>query len=508
MTGMRFKFGIALVALVTPVLAVAADFTPISEADLRQHIAALASDDYEGRAPGTAGESKTVTYIANQWSAAGLKGGMPDGGWYQPVDLLTLTPGKSQLSVRGSGKRLSFSNDAVMLRSREAAVKLDKLPMLFAGYGVDADGKVEGDVAGKLVLLLMAEPDYGTMRSYSARRDAVAAAGAAVVIGILPEKANWNAYKRNFTDGTTIDSRLSSAKVEGMMRMPTAKALLDANRLRIDDLTVQAAVPGFEPVALKDEARLAVATTTQRTRSHNIVAKISGKLGSDKGAILFLGHWDHLGLCRPEGEADRICNGAVDNASGIAVLIEAAKRLAKAPQMDRDIYFLATTAEEKGLLGAYAFAAHPAIPLDKIALAINLDTVAVVPKGEKVAILGRGSTALDADIDKVIRAMGRVPETGTESNVMLQRQDGWALKANGVPTVMVGGSFADMKKLEAYLGGDYHGPKDELNDSVILSGAAEDADLHVALGRYFGNVATWAGPGATPPAPAAKSAKR
>lgn len=504
---MRLKLGVAFVALVTPALVVAADFTPISEADLRQHIAVLASDDYEGRAPGTPGESKTITYIANQWSQAGLKGGMPDGGWYQPVELLSLTPAKAQLSVRGSGKRLSFSNDAVALRSRDASVKLDKMPILFAGFGVDAEGKVEGDVTGKLVLLLMSEPDYGNLRSYSARRDVVAAAGAAAVIGIVPEKANWNAYKRSFTGTTTIASRLSVAKADGIMRMPTAKALLDANRLRLDDLTVQAAVPGFEPVALKDEARLTVVTATQRTLSHNIVAKIPGKLGSDKGVVLFLGHWDHLGICRPEGEADRICNGAVDNASGIAVLIEAAKRLAKAPQMDRDIYFLATTAEEKGLLGAYAFAANPAIPLDKIAVAFNLDTVAVVPKGEKVAILGRGSTGLDADIDKVTRTLGRVPETGTDSNVMLQRQDGWALKANGVPTLMVGGSFADMRKLEAYLGGDYHGPKDELNDTVILSGAAEDADLHVALGRYFGNVATWADPGVPPPVPATKPAK-
>ena len=226
--------------------------------------------------------------------------------------------------------------------------------------------------------------------------------------------------------------------------------------------------------------------------SNNIVAKLPGAKPDGK-AVLFLGHWDHLGICRPEGAADRICNGAVDNASGIAVLIEVAKRLAAGPRPDRDIYFLATTSEEKGLLGARWFADHPVVPLSDITVALNIDPIAISPRGTPVATIGRGKPAYDAVVRDVATALGRTIDSDGEADASVQRQDGWALGAKGVTSLMVGGSFSDMKLLEAFLGSDYHRPADEFSDKVPLGGAAEDADLHVALGRAFADTKRWPG---------------
>lgn len=466
---------------------------PVSEEALRQHINILASDEFEGRGPGTAGETKTIGYIAQQWANAGLKGGLADGGWYDPVNLIESHAAGGSLRFINKGKAVKLPEDSIIIRSRDAAVHLKKLPVVYAGFGVDANGKVVADVAGKLALIRMDDPAFGDVKDLRSRRDAVAKAGAAAVFYIVGgEKAPWDIYKRVYGETTTIPSRQSAAAVDGIIRRDAAQALFAANKVDWDKMIAETVKPEFTGIAFTSKADLDATTHIRTIKSHNVVGKIPGKLGADKGVIMFLGHWDHLGICRPEGAADRICNGAVDNASGIAVLIETAKRLAK-NQPDRDIYFLATTAEEMGLLGAYAFADKPVVPLDKIVAAFNIDTIAVVPKGEKVAILGRGTTTLDADIDAITRSLGREPETGLDSNVMVNRQDGWALKARGVPALMVSGSFADMKKLMAYLEGDYHQPEDQPGDKIILSGAAEDADLHVAIGKHFGSVTAWPG---------------
>ena len=165
------------------------------------------------------------------------------------------------------------------------------------------------------------------------------------------------------------------------------------------------------------------------------------------------------------------------------MLIEAARGLARGDRPKRDIFFLATTAEEMGLFGAAHFAAEPTVPLGSIAAAVNLDTVAIAPKGEPVAVIGRGNAPLDAAIAKSVENAGRRLDTDGEADVMVQRQDGWALAKRGVPTVMVGGSFSDMGKLMAFLRGPYHAPEDDLGREIVLDGAAEDTDLLIGLAR-------------------------
>ena len=222
-------------------------------------------------------------------------------------------------------------------------------------------------------------------------------------------------FARGFSRGSTrLDGRRAGA-VTGVMPASAAQRLI-------------AAAGGDFGAAAQRPARLLLPRrraagpgldggrrpTVNRFATNNVIGRLRGS-GATGESLLLLAHWDHFGLCRPEGAADRICNGAVDNASGIAMMIEVAGRLAAQPRPARDILFLATTAEEVGLLGADYFAAHPIVPLDSIVAAINMDTVAIHPAGEPVAVMGRGIPALDAVIDATVAAMGRRLDTDDEA---------------------------------------------------------------------------------------------
>jgi hypothetical protein len=459
----------------------------VTETELREHIAVLASDEFEGRKPGTEGEAKTVKYIAEQWAKAGLKPAASDGGWFDPVPLIQRGRGTATFAFNSKGRKLRIVSDEIVLIGKDAEYAKSNLPVVFAGIGVKSDGSVAADVKGKLALVLFeAENAPNKFKSPRARREALIAAGAEAVLFVGDSQGNWSTLRRQLMSRPIgLENREKRAMIEGAVSSEFAVALVTAAGLDWDKLRAHAKGTDYAGEPLGVEADLAVSTDIQRFNSSNVIGKISGrKKGS--GAVLFMGHWDHLGICGPEDAPDRICNGAVDNASGIAVLIEAAQRLSK-NRHDRDIYFLATTAEESGLLGAYAFADKPVVPLEQIVVSLNIDTIAVAGRNAKVAIIGRGTTPLDPIIEAIARKAGRLVETSTDANDFIQRQDGWALAQKGVPALMVGGSFADMDLMQKFLGSDYHGPNDELTDKTELGGAAEDADLHIALGRYFAN---------------------
>jgi Zn-dependent M28 family amino/carboxypeptidase len=176
-------------------------------------------------------------------------------------------------------------------------------------------------------------------------------------------------------------------------------------------------------------------------------------------------------------------------------LLEIARAMAGGPRPERDVLFLATTAEELGLLGAERFAASPPVPRDKIVAALNLDTIAIAPRGRPVAVIGRGSPPLDRLIAETAAEQGRAMDEDGEADSFLDRQDGWALTRAGIPAVMVGGSFSDMAELGAFLSGPYHGPDDEAGPELELGGAAEDAGLMVALGLKLADPALYPTPG-------------
>ena len=238
-----------------------------------------------------------------------------------------------------------------------------------------------------------------------------------------------------------------------------------------------------ETVKLPSGQRFFLEQLNRRTQltAYNVVGKVPGRL-PDGRAVLVMAHYDHLGLCMPEGAADRICNGAVDNGSGVAALIAIAKRVARL-RLDRDVWFVATSAEEWGLLGAKAFATSPPLPLGSIIAGFNLDTIAVAPRGMPVAIVAAEASPLEQLVRDSARAMGRAFDGDKEAAPFLKRQDGWALAERGVPMIMAGGSFSDMKRLQAFLDAAYHSPDDELGPETMMGGAVEDANLHVELVR-------------------------
>lgn len=214
--------------------------------------------------------------------------------------------------------------------------------------------------------------------------------------------------------------------------------------------------------------------------SHNVIGVARGRRPDGK-AVLLMAHWDHIGICAPQA-ADKICNGAIDNASGVAAIIAVAEKVARMG-LDRDVWFVATGAEEWGLLGARAFADKPPMPLADIVAGFNLDTVAIAPAGEKVAMVASPNSRLEYLVKDSALAMGRGWDGDREADNFLRRQDGWALAEHGVPMVMAGGSFSNLALLKRFLAAGYHGPEDELGLNTDLGGAVDDANLHVELVR-------------------------
>jgi len=487
-----------LAALAFLLLAAPASAEPVSSEALRRHIDILASDAFAGRQPGTEGEQKSIAYIAGQMRDFGLEPAGPSNSWYQPLEVRKRRPG-DQSSVwqarGGKSERIELGRDEVILLGRTSRETLAKAPVVFAGHGAVIPGKgvdqlAGADLKGAVVLILYDAPDG--LPSYSERVAAVAAAGAAAVIGIIGQELPWPVVQRVYDSGQTRLAIHDPAPIAGAMSQSAAESLLRAAGA---DLAALLAVPGpsFAPVPLRLRASFEVATSIDTVRTHNVVGRVRGS-GGGRESLLYLAHWDHLGLCDREGP-DKICNGAVDNASGVAALLEIARALGRGKRPKRDILFLATTAEEMGLLGAEYFASRPTVPLASIVAAINMDTLAVAPRGEKVAVMGRGHAALDSLIDRTVAEAGRTLDGDDEAAAFIERQDGWAFSRAGVPSIMVNGSFADMKKLGAFLAGPYHSAADNPGPGLMLDGAAEDTDLMIALGRKLADPAQYPWPG-------------
>ncbi|MEZ5708630.1 MAG: M28 family peptidase [Blastomonas sp.] len=482
----RLVLALSCLPAISPALA---QHAPITEDELREHITVLASDEFEGRGPGTRGENLSIDYIARQWAGFGLVSGTedPDHRWFQPVPLVERNPWAFSAQFARGGKALKLPADRIQLVGRDAANQA-RGGLIFVGYGADADGKVIADVRGKIAIMMTGQPDFAPDENYPARAEravALADAGAEAVISVLGPQFSWAAVQNSLKRGaTSLGDADRDAAITGFMAGDYAAMLFEGAGSDLAMLQQAAANPEFSGVDLPVSAEFMATSTVRRFDSHNVIGKLPGRIPGS-GAVVLTGHWDHLGICRDESHDDRICNGAIDNASGIAVMTAMAKRLAEGPSLDRDVYFIATTAEERGLLGARHYAAHPAFPLENIVVLLNIDTIAVHQAGAPSAIIGRGTSPLAEEIDKVAAEMGRTVELSEDANSFLRRQDGWEFTKKGVPAFMVGGSFADLDFLQNFLGEDYHQPSDEVNDRLVLSGAREDAELHLALVRHF-----------------------
>ena len=491
-----------ILILLAPLLALAqaasaqapAADAPITAADLRPHIDILASDAFEGRQPATPGETLTTGYLMRELAARGVEPAGLDGSWLQPVAIVERGVGRHETRWVAGGRRIGVPDEALLLTSRDPRARIANAPVVFAGHGAvmpdrGIDQRAGADFRGAVALILYEGPAVDGFPSFQQRIEALAEAGAVAVIGITAPDLPFAQVRRAATQGAVALDGGAMPTADGVMSWDGAMALFEGAGRDLQAMLNAQPGSSFRSVSLPVRASIDVMTEVRRYTTNNVVGRIRGTAGSGEN-VLLLGHWDHVGICRPEGAPDRICNGAVDNASGMATLIEAAGRLAAGQRPQRDILILATTAEEIGLLGAEHFARVPVVPANSIVAAVNVDTVAIHPAGTPVAMIG-GTEEMRALVVRIAAGLGRSLDADQEADLLVERQDGWALTRNGIPAMMAGGSFSDMRLLAAFLNGAYHGPDDEASDSLELNGAAEDATLLVALARAFADPAAY-----------------
>ena len=448
-------------------------------AQLLGHITELASDAYGGREPGTEGEAKTLRYIGQHWSEIGLISGTNDPGhpWFAPVTLVGRQPDTSRAVFARKGKRVFVPQDQVLVITSGKRALIENAPLLFVGSGAVIPPRA--DLAGRVAVLLDGGHDDST------RQNALLQAGASGVLTVLDgDRSIANVAARRGRSGYALAGAELGGDIDAFISGSALAGALAGTKQTLAALKVSAAAPGFVPQPLELTVSLEATSRETRIHTHNVIGKLPGKRPG-LGAVLLVAHWDHFGTCAQAPAEHLICNGAVDNASGVAVLIEVARRLAKGPQLDRDVYFLATTGEELGLLGAQAFAENPPIPLAQIVAAFNIDSVALSAAGQAFGIVGNGLTGLDPQIAAEAKQQKKKLVMDEKANAYVRRQDGWALLQHDVPAVMVSSSWSDLSLVEHFFETDYHRPTDVVKPGIELGGAADDVDFLSALVRRF-----------------------
>lgn len=450
-------------------------------ARLTRDIAILASDGFGGRRPGTPGEEKTLAFIESEWRAAGLTPGTgdPAGGWRAPVPLAAISAGESRVALQGRDGRVEFSSDEAIAITERGRALVEGGALVFVGRLGDEVPRAA--VAGKVVLML-GEPGVSP-----GRRASLLEKDPAAVLTVVADRAAIARTRRSLARERIRPAAEDSGRLTGFV---TQSAMMRAlGKAGWDALLAAAEEDGFEPTRLDHAATIEARANRRLFTSYNLVGKLPGR-DPQAGALLLLAHWDHLGECGAPQAEDRLCNGAVDNASGVAAMTELARRLAQSGPHDRTIYVLATSAEESGLLGARAFVANPPLPLDSIIGAFNFDTVAVAPAGSPVGFVGEGRTVLDDLVRDAIERSGRKIGDPRFAEEYVQRQDGWALLEAGVPAVLVSSSFASEITLSPYLASAYHRASDEAG-TLELGGAIDDLLLHETLLRRLADIAAY-----------------
>ena len=443
------------------------------EANLMRDIAVLASDEFGGRRPGTPGEDRTVAYIIEQMEIAGLVSGTNDPGsaWRAPVELVSSMPLESSITVRTNRGEVEIpeTGGAAVAGSRRALI--DGVEVVFVGR--EAESVAPESIVGKIVVM-MGEPGVSPRR-----RATLFEANPAAIITVVEDEDAIANVQRAFGRERLVLAGEENDRLTAFIASPLMETAFPEGEWQ--ELVAAAGEDEFEPRTVEATIAIDARTSKREFTSSNILGMLPGAV-PESGAVLLLGHWDHLGECGSEEEGDLICNGAIDNASGIAVMLELSRRLAASGPFDRDIYVLATSAEESGLLGAQAFVEQPPLPLETIVAAFNFDTVAVAPAGSAVGFVGEGRTPLDEVVLEVLADSGRELGNREFAESFVRRQDGWALLDNGVPAVFLSTAFGSEIVLGPYLSADYHRPSDEI-DRIELGGAIDDLLLHEELVR-------------------------
>jgi Zn-dependent M28 family amino/carboxypeptidase len=501
----------------------------LSEAAMKEMTRVLSSDAFEGRAPGTAGEEKTVAYIIDRFRAAGLRPGNK-GNWVQNVPLVEIT-GKNHapLTIKGGGgaaMELAFAKDWVGVTYREdTATRLQDSELVFVGYGIVAPEKGWNDYAGidmrgKTAVILVNDPDYGaateeglfngkamtyygrwTYKYEEAARQG--AAGAIIVHDTAPASYGWNVVESSWTGPQAYAQAGANppptTQLNGWVQKAVAERILAAAGQNLDALTARARRQGFRAMPLGLTASTSFNSDIRKFVSKNVIGILPGRGASDE-YVLHTAHWDHLGRCTPAPDGDDICNGAIDNATGTAALAALGAAHVKAGPARRSLVFLAVTAEESGLLGAHFYAANPVFPLARTVGGINMDAFLVAGPAKDVTLVGPGKSELDAFLAAALEEDGRyiTPDPSSEAGYYY-RSDHFAFAKRGVPMLYVGGGEdlvnggrAAGKQLAAdYRANRYHGPKDEYDPNWDWSGVMRDLQLFYRIGRSLAQSTIW-----------------
>ncbi|MCX7587076.1 M28 family metallopeptidase [Phenylobacterium sp. 58.2.17] len=510
--------------------ALAGDINP---AKIAEHVKVLASDEFEGRGPATEGEKKTVAYIIEQYKDAGLKpgGDLVEGqrAWTQDVPLARFEiKGPVSVGVTAGGKTQAWTQgEEVALRAAQTGaerVAVKDAPIVFVGYGVTApernwDDFKGVDLKGKVALVLVNDPDFETgkgafggkaMTYYgrwtykyeeAARRGAI---GFLVVHETAPASYGWATVKNSNTaplfDIIRDKPSEAHALLEGWIQRDRTVELFKAAGLDFEAAKKQAQTRDFKPVELKGATfSTDYGVDVQKIVSKNVVGLIPGAKRPDE-TIIYSGHWDHLGVGLPDAKGDTIYNGAVDNADGIATMIEIGRAFAKGPQPDRSVVFLAVTAEEKGLLGSEYYAANPLYPLGKTVANINMDALSPAGPAKDFTTSGDAASTLQDALVAVGKSHGRhyTPDSKPEAGLFF-RSDHFPFAKRGVPAIsfgsgydlVQGGKEAGAAWSKAYTADRYHQPADHFDASWNLEGIAQDGQLMFELGRQLADSATW-----------------
>lgn len=499
--------------ILEPTVEVASETAEI-EAMLHEHIAVLASDEFEGRAPATPGEEKTINYLRSEFEALGIGPGNGDS-YFQSVSVTEITTASDAvLTFSGSNydAELEYATDMIVGSQQQIpTTSIVDSELVFVGYGVVAPERNWNDyagidVAGKTVVILVNDPGYATQDPDVFNGNAMTyygrwtykyeeaarqgAAGALIVHETGPAGYGWEVVSGSWSGpqiGLQADN-LNSDKndIEGWLTMDSAEALFAGAGLDYQELKASAAQAGFTAVPLGDvTASVAIQNSVRTSLSQNVLAMIPGT-ESPEETIIYTAHWDHLGV-NAEMSGDNIYNGAADNATGTAALLAMAKMHADAGPAPRSIVFLAVTAEESGLLGSRWYAEHPVFPLATTVANINIDVLNTYGPMHDIVVVGNGSSELEAYLEEAATAQGRhlVEEPNPERGYYY-RSDHFNFAKAGVPALYAEsgedsvefGKEWGAEQAQDYNENRYHAPSDEYDPNWNLEGAAQDILLY------------------------------
>jgi Zn-dependent M28 family amino/carboxypeptidase len=499
----------------------------ISAETLQRVTRTLSSDEFQGRAPGTEGETRTIAFLAKEFRRAGLQPGN-HGSWYQDVPLVEISAqGSPRLEIEGAGQglNLNFRTDYMGASYRaQPHVSVDHSEIVFVGYGINAPERgwndYQGlDVRGKTVIILVNDPDWqtpaltgafnGRAMTYYGRwtykfEEAArqGAAAAFIVHDTAPASYGWNVVENSWSGSQlymqSADNGAGQTAVNGWLTNDSARRLMAAAGQDLDALTRAAQQRGFHGVPLGLRASVGFDNQIRRAASHNVIGVLPGRTHPDE-YVLYTAHWDHLGLCRETGE-DRICNGAVDNASGSAALVALAEAHARAGPADRTLIFLAVTGEESGLLGSAHYAANPIYPLARTAGGFNMDSLNLAGPARDFVSIGGGKSELDAYLARAAAQMGlRVSAEPTPEAGYYFRSDQFSFARQGVPMLygrggedlVNGGPAAGRAASEDYRAHRYHQVSDQFDPSWDWAGALADVGIYYRVGRALATSREW-----------------